>query len=78
MLDAGHAFNLTRDPTVRSSQLCLSGKLVAEDANMNMIEVICTPNKIDEDRSQATTALNSVFAPLDSESEHDDDDDDDT
>ena len=64
--------NTRTDPIVRSSKSSLSGKLVVEDANMNVREVSSAPNKTDEDRGHATTAANSVLASLDSESEHGD------
>ena len=56
----------------RSSKSSLSGKLVVEDANMNVREDISAPIKIDEDRGHATTVANSVLASLDSKSERGD------
>ena len=64
--------NTHTDPIVRSSKSSLSGKLVVEDANMNVREDSSAPIKIHEDRGHATTAANSVLASLDSESEHGD------
>ena len=64
--------NTHTDPTMRSSKSSLSGKLVVEDANMNVREDTNTPVKINEDRGHATTAANSVLASLDSKSERGD------
>ena len=64
--------NTHTDPIVRSSKSSLSGKLVVEDANMNVREDSSAPIKIDEDRGHATTVANSVLASLGSESEHGD------
>ena len=64
--------NTHTDPIVRSSKSSLSGKLVVEDANMNLREDSSAPTKIDEDRGHATTVANSVLASLGSDSEHGD------
>jgi len=64
--------NTHTDPIVRSSKSSLNGKLVVEDANMNVREVSSAPSIIDEDRGLATTAANSVLASLHSDSEHGD------
>ena len=64
--------NTHTDPIVRSSKSSLSGKLVVEDANMNVREVSSAPSKIHEDRGHATTVANSVLASFGSESEHGD------
>jgi len=64
--------NTHTDPIVRSSKSSLSGKLVVEDANMNLREDSSAPIKIDEDRGHATTVANSVLASLGSDSEHGD------
>jgi len=64
--------NTHTDPTVRSSKSSLCGESVAEDANTNMREVSSATSETDEDHSQATTAVNSVLARLDSESEQGD------
>ena len=57
---------------MRSSKSSLSGKLVVEDANMNVREDSSAPIKIHEDRGHATAAANSVLASWDNDSEHGD------